>query len=165
MSAQAEAGASPAADCPVTSPEENTALARRVQEEALNARDLDVFDEVVAAGVLLHGAYPPEVVGRDAFKQHYDQLLTGFPDYRATVHLTAAEGDLVGVRWTAAGTNQGEFLGFPPTGRQATWSGVAVYRVACGQLVEEWSDVSGAGQLQQLGIAERVTPAAATPAA
>jgi predicted ester cyclase len=63
-----------------------------------------------------------------------------------------AEGDKVAIRWAARGTHQGELLGIQPTGKQATWTGISIYRFADGKIVEAWWSKDVLGLLQQLGV-------------
>jgi steroid delta-isomerase-like uncharacterized protein len=41
------------------------------------------------------------------------------------------------VRWTQRGTHLGPFLGIPPTGKQIAYSGINIFRVANGQIIED----------------------------
>lgn len=75
------------------------------------------------------------------------------------------DGDLVVVRWTENGTQQGRFGNLEPTGKNVTWTGINIFRVECGQVVESWNATDGIGLQQQLGADLRGTPAAAAPAA
>jgi predicted ester cyclase len=43
-------------------------------------------------------------------------------------------------------------MGIPPTGRQATVTGISIGRYASGKLVEEWQNFDALGMLQQLGV-------------
>jgi len=62
-----------------------------------------------------------------------------------------AEGETVVTRWTATGTNEGELMGMPPTGKQATTAGININRVSGGKLVEGWGLFDQLGLLQQIG--------------
>ena len=84
-------------------------------------------------------------------------LRAGFPDVRHTIEDVVASGDFVVIRFQAEGTHDGEFQGLAPTGRHARWSGINMFRIECGRIAEEWSEVDGLGRLRQLG-------AVATPA-
>jgi predicted ester cyclase len=64
-----------------------------------------------------------------------------------------AEGDKVMTRLTARGTFLGEILGYAPTGEVVSISGIAVHRIANGQLVEHWAHLDMAGFMQQIGAA------------
>ena len=173
---EATPGASPAAGCPTTSEAENEAIARRWHEDAINGGDLGVLDEILAEDVVHDAATFEEDRGREASRRVLGALVGGFPDVRHTVDDVLTEGDLVALRWTATGTHEGEFQGIEPTGRQATWTGINVYRMECGRIAAVWSEADGLGRLQQLGVlslAEDLpagtpgpaSPVGATPAA
>jgi predicted ester cyclase len=71
-----------------------------------------------------------------------------------------AEGDKVMTRLTVRATFLGEILGFQPTSRVVEISGIAVHRVAGGQLVEHWAHADMAGFMRQIGAAaEQEQPA------
>jgi predicted ester cyclase len=46
-------------------------------------------------------------------------VTAGFPDNRHEVEEVVAEGDTVVLRCTLTGTNEGEFMGMPPTGKRS----------------------------------------------
>ncbi len=70
---------------------------------------------------------------------------------RYVVDDVIAEGDKIVVRWTWRCTHKGEFMGIPATGKRATVTGMAIYRVAGDKCVERWVELSLLGLLQQLG--------------
>ena len=151
-------GATPAADCPVTTDEENEAIARRWHEDTINGHELAVIDEIVADDIVHHAGTFPDGVGGDAVKLVLGTLLTGFPDVQHTIEDVVATDDLVIIRFTATGTQTGEFQGHAPTGNPATWTGINIFRLECGRIVEEWSEVDGLGRLEQLGLIGTPTP-------
>jgi len=63
-----------------------------------------------------------------------------------------AAGDKEVVRWTIRGTHTGELMGIPPTGKQVAWTGITIYRLADGKIVEEKGEEDALGFLQQLGV-------------
>lgn len=96
---------------------------------------------------------PPELQsGRDAYKQLVTVFRTGFPDIKVTVEDMVAEEEKVVARWSWRGTNQGEFQGIPPTGKQVTGSGISIHRIAEGKIAEAWVNFDTLGMLQQLGV-------------
>jgi predicted ester cyclase len=80
------------------------------------------------------------------------RLLPAFPDLNITIEDQIAEGDKVVTRWVGRGTQQGELQGIPPTGKQATTSGIAIDRIVSGKLVETWDQFDALGMMQQLGV-------------
>ena len=118
--------------------EENKVIARRLTDEGVNKLDLDALDEIVDPDYILHGAPPELASGLEGLKQLMTGMDPAFPGWHATIEDMIAEGDKVAVRWSAVGTHKGEWEGIPPTGRQAAWTGILIYRIAGGKIVEEW---------------------------
>ena len=96
-------------------------------------------------------------------KQFVSLYRTAFPDIRFTADVVVADEDGAVVRWTGRGTNDGEFQGNAPTGIAVEFTGINSYRIACGQIVEGWSDVDSLQLLQQLGLVPDIYPGPATP--
>jgi predicted ester cyclase len=75
-----------------------------------------------------------------------------FPDGHVTTEDLVAEGDKVVERFSFRGTNIGPFLGAPATGKQVITTGVAIFRIANGKIVEHWGENDALGVMQQLGL-------------
>ncbi len=61
-----------------------------------------------------------------------------------------AEGDRIVKRWTVTGTHQGELMGLPASGKQATWTGMTIYRFVEGEIMESWWAYDALGMMQQI---------------
>jgi predicted ester cyclase len=133
--------------------DENKALVRRLYAEVFAAWNLDVVDQLIGPEFIGHEMPPGTPPGPVGFKQFYGWLRSAFPDLRYTVEDVVAEGDRVVVRWTWRCTHKGEFMGIAATGKQATVSGMAIYRVAGGRCAERWVELGLLSLLQQLGAA------------
>lgn len=154
--------ASPATDCPPGAPEENAAIGRH-WTEALDRHAVDEFDAFVAEDMVHHNGIYLDTDGRDAVKANLEALIASFPDVRFSVDVVVADEDSVVVRWTGRGVNDGDFQGNPPTGIAVAFTGINSYQIACGQMVEGWSDVDSLQLLQQLGLVPEIFPGPATP--
>jgi steroid delta-isomerase-like uncharacterized protein len=152
-----------AADCPPGTPEENAEIGRRWTEEALDSHNLDLLDAFVSPDLIHHAGAFVDEVGRDALKRDLAALIAGFPDFRFTADVIVADDDGAAVRWTGRGTNTGEFQGIAPTGKAIVFTGINVYHIICGQIVEGWSEPDTLGLLQQLGVVPAINPGPATP--
>ena len=131
--------------------EQNKAQVRRVVEEVYNRGDLDVVDELAASDMVIHTS-SQDIRGREGAKQYVAAFRAGFPDLHFTVEDQIAEGDMVATRWTARGTQTGEFQGIPPTGKEIRVAGTNVERIIDGKTVECWAHVDELGLMQQLGV-------------
>lgn len=129
--------------------EENRALARRLYREAWGAGDLSVVDELVSPDFRDHrlGSRGPQGYGRAI-----ERLRRTFPDLRLSIEEQRAQGDTVTTRCTLRGTDGGGVLWYPPTGREATFTGTFTDRFSGGKLVEHRGDSDTAGMLEQLGL-------------
>jgi len=56
------------------------------------------------------------------------------------------------LRWTAQDRHTGELLGIPPTGKQVTFTGITIYHLAAGKIVEERGEEDALSFMQQLGV-------------
>ena len=129
--------------------EENKAIVRRFIE-AYNKRNLDAFDDLLAPDYVDHTSQ----VGIEGLKQLMNMAFKAFPDLHETIEDIIAEGDKVWVRITFTGTNTGEWLGFPPTGKKVTSKNVDTYRIVNGKLAEYWNVTDASDFNKQLGIIE-----------
>lgn len=105
--------------------------------------------------------YGPDWVGRfpgmpplnaDGHRQYSQVMLAAFPNLDRTIDDIVAEGDRVVARWSARGVHEGEFMGSPPSGNVVTSSGITIFRIADGRVVEEWAESDMVGLLQQVGL-------------
>ena len=133
------------------STEENKDIVDRFWDEVWNKRNFDIADELLPDNVIVHN-FGTVIEGREAWRQTMIPFFTGFPDLNLTVEFTITEEDKVAIRWTAAGTHNGEFRGIPPSGKPIKIAGVALYRVAGSKIVEGWSQPDTLGLLQQIGV-------------
>jgi predicted SnoaL-like aldol condensation-catalyzing enzyme len=83
--------------------EENKAAQRRIIDEVINGKDLDLADDLFSEG---HTLYPESSgVGRgpEGMKQAIAGLHEEFPDIHVEIEDILAEGDMVAVRLTFRG--------------------------------------------------------------
>lgn len=133
-------------------------IARRVVEEPWRGK-LDEALELVGDDYVGHIPGAPEPIrGKNGFREFVNTYLTGFPDGTITVDDQIAEGEFVASRWTARGTNTGELVGMPPTGKQVTVEGITYSRIVDGQLHEAWLSWDTLSLMQQLGAVPEAAP-------
>ena len=133
--------------------EENKAVVRRFYEEVMNTGNVDLLDEIMAADFKDHGETlfgSPQ--GRDTLKQGIIGSRGIFPDLTVQLHDLIASGEMVGVRGTMRCTQQGTFLGVAASSNELSWTGLAMFRVVDGKLVERWFNSDSLSIVQQLGI-------------
>ena len=132
---------------------DNKEVARRVWEDFRGTGNMELADELLTADYVGHDSnQPDDVQGPAGAKEQLSMYRTAFPDMSATVTDQDEDGDEVTSSWTVTGTNDGELMGIPPTGKSQEVSGKTRARVVDGQVAEEWHEWSQAEMLNQLGI-------------
>jgi predicted ester cyclase len=123
-------------------------------ENAMNKRQLDDLDDVVAADFVRHCEATPQVDvrSREQFKEFLRQYDAGFPDNVQTFTHIVAEGDMIGVFATYEGTHSGQMGPFAPTGKRVKFDFAGVFRVEGGKLAEFWVTWDNMAVLAQLGL-------------
>jgi steroid delta-isomerase-like uncharacterized protein len=133
-------------------PRHNKALIRRFYEEVWGKGNLAVVDEVFAADYIRHDLRPGNPLpGPEGQKKIAADFRAAFPDLHVTMDLMIAEGDMVAARVTNEGTNTGLWGDVPATGKRARFSGVNIFRIENGKVVEIWNHRDDLGVMQQLG--------------
>jgi steroid delta-isomerase-like uncharacterized protein len=152
---------------------ENEALVRRFYDEVWNRGHLAVTSDVFAENFVRHDLRPTQALPGPAGQARIaEDFRAAFPDLRMEVDLILGEGDLVAARWTTEGTNTGDWGGRRATGKRARFSGVNIFRLQDGKVVELWNHRDDLGLMQQLGTeiyagaeptVERRTPGSSYP--
>ncbi len=133
----------------------NVALIRHLYEEIDKGNEA-VLEKVYASGFIKHDAASesPSPPGLSALKEGFARFAAAFPESEHIIEDIVAEGDKVVVRVTGRGVHRGEYLGVAPTGKRVRMSGIAIYRIAGGKIVEEWSVSDRLTFHRQLGLIE-----------
>ena len=129
----------------------NAAVARTWAQAAWLEHDLEAAAQYLAPDWVGHHAGLGDAQGVDGFKRIAGAYLRAFPDLAITIHDAVADGEKVVRRVSFTGTQQGVFLGVPPTGRQIRVEGTVILRITGGKIAEEWVTENLLGLLQQLG--------------
>jgi len=128
-------------------------LAQRFTDEVINARDLDgAMAELVVEDFVELNPLPGQGPGRAGLADILASMFAAFPDLRWTLHDTVTEGDRIMGFSTWTGTQLGDFLGIPATGRSVVVEAWTLDRYRDGQLTESRIIMDVAGMLMQLGV-------------
>jgi len=134
------------------SAKENKALIRRYFEaiDQPNASP-NLLDEYVDPHIVVHDPPPGFPTDLEGLKKQFTMFQTSTPGYH-TVDVLIAEGDKVAGRITGYGTHEGDLLGIPRTGKKIRMSGMVIWRIKRGKIVEAWGVNDTLSLLQQLGV-------------
>ncbi len=132
--------------------QQNSALIRRWFDEIWNNGRMEAIDEMASPDVIGHGQAQHDIdVGLEQFRAFAIDLRRAFPDMQVSIDQTIEQGDKVVAHWTSTMTHKDAFLGFAPTGRKVTVTGISIQRISNGKIVEGWDNWDQLGLLVQIG--------------
>jgi len=135
-------------------PKRNAANLQRLYDEVMNGHEVQAADALITADRPDHDpTFPPEfTTGREGFKKLMTMMIGAFPDMHFSTGFMVAEGDMVGAFNQVSGTQRGEFMGMPPTGKSFTVSNADFCRFTeDGMICEHWGLIDVAAMMRQLG--------------
>ena len=116
----------------------NKDVQRRIIDEVINQKNLDLADELFSEDHELHPQALGVGRGPEGMKRAFAGLHEEFPDVWVEIESMVAEGDIVAVRLTFSGTHA-------PSGERATWPEMVFARFSEGKAVESW-EVTDSGR-------------------
>lgn len=128
----------------------------RAMVQAINDRDLDGLDGLVAPDLIRHSQSTPgiEVRSLEEFKAFLEADFAAVPDSKQTCPMLITEGDLVATWCRYEGTQEGAFGPFPPSGKRLSLDYAGFLRVEDGKIAEIWVVWDNLAALTQLGHVE-----------
>jgi steroid delta-isomerase-like uncharacterized protein len=133
------------------SAETNAAMVRRLVKEAQEGGNLAVVDELMAEDFVDHTPLPGLPPTRDGVRILFAGLRAAFPDLRVTIDEQIADEEKVATRKTFRGTQQGPFMGIPPTGRTIAFEAIDILTVREGRIREHRVVIDQLALMKQLG--------------
>jgi predicted ester cyclase len=117
------------------------AVVRRLVDEVMNARRLDVADELCT----------PAMARR--WRAWVAPFLSSFPDMRMEIVQLVGEGDTVVGRFTCSATHTGEWRGEQPTGRRfENVDEVYFFTFEDGRIADAWGLEDTLDRMRQLQL-------------
>lgn len=148
----AQAVPGPIAFSPEGGTEANKDVVRRY-EEAFIAGRVEDFDQYISPDYVEHLEMPDQKPGLAGLKQMVREMQASFSDARSIEQELLADGDRVIERWKVGMKHTGhDSLFGPPTQKDLEFSGIDIFRLADGKIVEHWGEVNLLGALQKAGL-------------
>jgi steroid delta-isomerase-like uncharacterized protein len=138
---------------------DHSATMRRIYD-LLNASDIDGFGELLAEGFIEHEAQPGLAPTKDGVMEFFRAYRAAFPDLHMDTMDIIASGDKTVARVRASGTQNGHFMGMPPSGKAIEVQLIDIMRFDdAGLVCEHWGVIDMLSMLQQLGALPDSLPA------
>ncbi|MCH6257475.1 ester cyclase [Puniceicoccaceae bacterium K14] len=122
-------------------------------EEAFKRGNLNVLKNIIHPDYRYQS--PTESMrGLDDLMGFIVALRAAFPDLQIKIDDQIEEDESVVTKLTMNGTQKGEFLDLPATGKAVQLQGVVISRFEEGLIKEEWELLDQLALLQQLGVVQ-----------
>ena len=118
----------------------------------LNAKDMATMESIIADDLVDIDAMPGMAPGNEGMIDMMRMFVGAFPDLNVVVEHWVAEGNLVVGVMTTKGTQTGEFMGMPASGKKFSVKEMHMVRVANGKMAEHWGLANELSMMQQLGF-------------
>jgi steroid delta-isomerase-like uncharacterized protein len=129
--------------------------------ELINDGDIDGFGELLADDFVEHEELPDLEPTKQGVTEFFRAYREAFPDLRMETADVIASGDKAVARVTATGTQTGEFMGVPGSGKRIEVQLIDIMRFdSAGLVCEHWGVMDMLTMMQQLGL----VPEGAAPA-
>ena len=118
-----------------------------------NLENLGDLEQLVASDIsLYYPAMPAPMRGLEEYKGFVSWLHKTFGEVQIVVEEIIACDQKVVARWRQRCIHQGRFQRVPATGKQLIWTGISVFRVQDGKVVDERGEEDLLGVMWQLGV-------------
>lgn len=128
--------------------------------ERVNAGDVDGFAALLADDLIEHEEIEGLPQTKEGVVQFMTMLRAAFPDVRMDAEDIIESDDTAWARVRITGTNEGEFMGMPATGKPVDFQAVDIVRFNDqGVAAEHWGVSDTMTMMQQLGVVPEGPPA------
>jgi steroid delta-isomerase-like uncharacterized protein len=140
-------------------PTDHAATVRRLYE-LLNAGNIHGFSEHLADDFVEHEVTPGLAPTKAGVGDFFRMQLAAFPDMHMAVEDVFASGTKVAARVRYTGTNRGEFMGMPASGKSVDVQLIDMFLFGDdGRVREHWGVIDALAMMQQLGAVPAGPPA------
>ena len=135
----------------------NVAVIRKMLDVIQNGGP-DGLDQVFAANWVNHDPSLPPMQCLEGAKQLVALWSAGLSNTKVVIEDSVSDGDKVAVRFRITGTNTGNMLGIPASGRMVNVTATGIFRIVDGKATDNWVNFDALGLLQQIGAVPMPTP-------
>ena len=121
--------------------------------DLLNAGDVDGFGDLLTDDFVEHEQIPGLEASKDGVVTFFRMNIAAFPDLCMSAEDVLSSGDKVVARVRMTGTQHGDFMGIPATGKSIDVQLVDIIRFGDdGLAYEHWGVLDSMTMMQQLGV-------------
>ena len=125
---------------------------KKFYDQVVNQGKIEMIDELIAEDFVEHETLPGAANDRQSVKDWFMMLKTGFPDIKFEVKDITAQDGKVWALIQITGTNTGQFMGMPATGKKIDVQGFDLVQLKAGKAIAHWGVTQELQMMQQLGM-------------
>jgi len=129
--------------------EQNIALIKQ-HYEAWFSGDVETIKEIYSPDYVYHSA--SQDFSKEQTIEWIKPQMEAWSDRTYSMEDIFAKGDKVVSRYIFKGTYEGDYQGIPATGKKVEHTGIEIWQVENGKIVESWEEWDYLGQSLQLGM-------------
>lgn len=134
-----------------TTVHQNECIIRKYFEAVWNGGNLEIFnDDMVSDDYVMHHQSNVDYT-IDELRAAWIDWRRAFPDLSNEIKDLIATDDRVVIRYRFSGTHQGPIMDVPANGNRVETSGIVIFSLEEGVIVEEWAMDDIFGLLQEIG--------------
>jgi steroid delta-isomerase-like uncharacterized protein len=137
---------------------ENLNTVTRFIENVCNKGELKEIDDLFTDDVAWHGNGGELVTGMIDFKESIKETRTIWPDIKFKVQDSFAVDNKVAIRWNVTATQEGEFMGIPPSNKKFDTYGMEIFHLESGKIKEAWTVFDALTPAMEIGLVGPVVP-------
>ncbi len=134
-------------------PDEMREGAAEFYERAFNQKDLDWIRDSIADDFVEHQQMPGLTPDKEGALAFFGMMFASVPDMKAEILDTVVSGNKIAIRSRTSGTQTGEMMGMPATGKSFSVEAIDIVEVTDDGKTRSHAGVTDAmGMMMQLGL-------------
>ena len=111
---------------------------RSFYSEIWNQKNFTKISNILHEDFCFRGSLGQEKYGHEGFKDYVNFVHSALSNYRCIIEDLVVQPRKVFAKMTFTGTHDAEFMSYPATGRQVSWSGAALFTFSGEKVSSLW---------------------------
>lgn len=135
---------------------QNKNVIEQLFNECFGKANFALLDQFISPDYVNY-TFPSPSKGPQGIITVIENFYNAFPDMKINLEEVIGENDTVATRGYWTGTNDGSFMGMPPTGKKVKIGFMDFWKFRDGKATENWVQMDLAGLMQQLQASPQPT--------
>lgn len=111
---------------------------RKFYEEIWNQHNPELIPDILHEHIEFRGSLGTNKSGHSGFIEYLDMIHQALGNYHCNIDDLVREQDKLFAKMKFSGIHNGKFMSFPPTGKQLSWAGAALFTFKDGRIIDLW---------------------------